>query len=686
MPTLEIQGRRVQVGEEFRSLTPQQQQQTVNEIASTFMPDDRSIDKRTGAPAGVRASVGSLTKPEDRLTQMQKYYPDAQPYEDENFVFTNPKTKRPTLYNPPGFDVVGDTASVIPEIYETVGGALGGVAAGAAATPAAIPTGGLSYLAVPAGIGLGAAAGKELGQRHVQWMTGAEDTRTIPETLTDAAMTAGVNTAGSKIGELVARGGKSAFGAVRNAVRPRVPGRTPMDEFATTGVRPTAGAVTGNRGTQMIERGLGNTPGGGPVMQNVAREQSDQFSHGIDSLTQGLPRTEQGAGATVRQASKDATSRFEKRQGDLYETAYDAIGRDTPTQTPNTSSLLYDLLDQRVRARGSRNDVLSPVIARIQGVVKAGAKGMDFESIRRLRTDIGRMLKAPLQGRSESAQQDSLNALYGALSKDIELAAETAGPQAKHLLRVADRYTRFNLTVNSKLWDKVATLDADEKVWRFATGEAQKGGTLLRKLRANFTPDEWDTVAATVIDRLGQANPGASRAASAGSELGGDAADFSVAKFVTSWEKLSPEAKAALFGGRRYADLRRSLDSFVDVGKRLKDVDAMGNPSGTARNMLVAGGITGAGAALYYGDPKSAVGILMGGVLAPRITAKLITSPAFVRWLTTTTNVAKQNPNNLPAMIGRLTAIARAEPELAQEIGSLQAELGQSLSESKSQR
>jgi hypothetical protein len=680
MPTLEIQGRRVQVGEEFRSLTPEQQQQTVNEIAATFLPDDRSIDKRTGAPAGVRASVGSLTKPEDRLRQMQKYYPDAQPYEDENFVFTNPKSKRPTLYNPPGLQM-GDVASVIPEIYEAVGGTLGGVGAAAAATPAAVPTGGLSYLGVPVGIGLGAAAGKELGQRTVQYFSGAEDTRTIPEQATDIALTTGLNTVGAKAGEMVAQGAKKAFGAVRNFVRPRPSGRTPMDEFATTGVRPTAGAVTGNRGTQMIERGLSNTPGGGPVMQEVAREQSDQFGRGIDDLTLGLGQTEQGAGATVRQASKDATLRFGRKQERLYDDAFGAIGRDTPTQTPNTSRLLYDLLDQRMRARGSRNEVLSPIITKIQGVVRAGSKGMDFDSIRRLRTDVGRMLKAPLQGRSESAQQDTLNALYGSLSKDIELAADAAGPQAKYLLKLADRYTRYNLTVNAKLWDKIAKLDADEKVWKFAVGEAQKGGTLLRRLRANFTPEEWDTVAATVLDRLGQANPGSARAASFGSELGGEGADFSVAKFVTQWEKLAPEAKVALFGGKRYADLRKSLDSFVEVGKRLKDVDAMGNPSGTARNMLVAGGLTGAGAALYYGDPNSAVGILMGGILAPRITAKMITSPSFVRWLTATGNVARQNPNNLPAMIGRLTAIARAEPALQQELAALQAELGQAISQ-----
>ena len=51
-------------------------------------------------------------------------------------------------------------------------------------------------------------------------------------------------------------------------------------------------------------------------------------------------------------------------------------------------------------------------------------------------------------------------------------------------------------------------------------------------------------------------------------------------------------------------------------------------------------------------------------MVAPRYAAKLITSPSFVKWLTTPLT----NPNGISAHLGRLVAIAVAEPELREAI------------------
>ena len=59
------------------------------------------IDQDTGAPAFVRAQVGG-SPTEDRLANIRRFYPDAAPYDDDNFIYTNPDTGRLTLYNPPG--------------------------------------------------------------------------------------------------------------------------------------------------------------------------------------------------------------------------------------------------------------------------------------------------------------------------------------------------------------------------------------------------------------------------------------------------------------------------------------------------------------------------------------------------------------------------------------------------------
>src|SRR5689334_21642542 len=78
-----------------------------------------TVDQSTGAPASVRLRVGG--SPEgDRLANLRKFFPDAVPYGSDNFVFTNPDTGKPTLYNPKGFDF-GDVASMGREVTTSVG-------------------------------------------------------------------------------------------------------------------------------------------------------------------------------------------------------------------------------------------------------------------------------------------------------------------------------------------------------------------------------------------------------------------------------------------------------------------------------------------------------------------------------------------------------------------------------------
>jgi DNA-binding transcriptional MocR family regulator len=55
-------------------------------------PSEKQIEMTTGAPLGVRAAVGSSTTSEDKLATLKKFFPDAQPYDKDNFIYTDPKT------------------------------------------------------------------------------------------------------------------------------------------------------------------------------------------------------------------------------------------------------------------------------------------------------------------------------------------------------------------------------------------------------------------------------------------------------------------------------------------------------------------------------------------------------------------------------------------------------------------
>ena len=112
------------------------------------------IDTR-GAPPVVRMAVGGAPEA-DRLATIRLYYPDARPFGQDNFIFTDPQTNRPTLYNPRGLDI-GDLYSIRPEAAEAIGGVLGG----ALAAPFAL-RGKSASVGIPAAAATGAADGREL--------------------------------------------------------------------------------------------------------------------------------------------------------------------------------------------------------------------------------------------------------------------------------------------------------------------------------------------------------------------------------------------------------------------------------------------------------------------------------------------------------------------------------------------
>jgi len=88
----------------------------------------QQIDEKRGAPSRVRMSVGASSKPEDKLSTLKKYYPDATVWGDDNFVYTDPDTKTKVLFNPEGLDM-GDVHENARMVAEFIGGSAAGTAA-----------------------------------------------------------------------------------------------------------------------------------------------------------------------------------------------------------------------------------------------------------------------------------------------------------------------------------------------------------------------------------------------------------------------------------------------------------------------------------------------------------------------------------------------------------------------------
>jgi hypothetical protein len=621
------------------------------------------IDRDTGAPARVRTLVGSAPI-DDRLANIQRFYPDARPYGDDNFLFTDPETGKATLYNPPGFDFVGDVASMGREISQTafsMGGAIVGTTvgmlSGAPGGPPGMLTQGQRLGAL--GAGMGSVIGGELFDISANVLAGRIDTRSPLRRTVEASTEFFAAASGERVGEIAGQALKRATGGGKRAAQ------TLVQKFRRLSIDPPAGAVSTSRTIATLEKTLEASPFSADVMQKQAERVIGQTQRAADDIVNaiGTPQTTQGAGEVIKQAAVKAAERFGFKQEAAYNAAFDLIGPDTPVAVATVRGLRETMETELARAPQSLKPSLGKAIRMLrmleQDAGVEGAEGLPFAALRQVRTMVGKNLDSPVLAGSTGAENASMKRVYAALTQDMSDAAKAASPEAAQKLAVADRYTRMFMNTAAKTLNKIGAFDTDERAFRYAMSAAKDGGTTLSRLRRNFTPEEWDTVAATVLNKMGLATPGAQDAT-------GQA--FSVNTFLTNWNRMSPEAKEALFGGTRYADIRPDLDTLVDVVSSLKSVERLANTSNTGRVMVTWMTIQALGGALAGmaagGDVESGAAGAATAAFAPRMAAKLITHPAFVKWLVTPVT----EPNMLAAHIGRLTAITVAHPEIEEEV------------------
>lgn len=617
-------------------------------------PIDSDIDKKTGGNWKARMRVGGVNM-KDKLATVKQHYPDAQLYGDDNILFTHPKTKRPTLLNPPGLDF-GDVPGVAREIAETVGSGLG-VAGAVALAPATLGT---SLVTIPAAAGAGGATAGALYDASMEHLWDVPDSRSATKRVIDTGVDFGANAIGQRAGDLINAGAKNLAGMGYDAFARATAGR--LADAASVGVDLPAGAATGSQVIQSAEQALANAPGSSSIIQprmQQAVNQVDDAARNIASKIGSSP-TKQEAGEVIVSGAKGAIDRFQSKQEVLYEKAYDLIGKDTPAFINSTQKLLGELQAELSAAPQSLAPHISGAIKQLENIVSDSLNGggIPFAAWREIRTAIGRNLADPLGSGATSAQNAAQKRIYAALSDDMDLTARTGGElseAASKALKKADRYTRYNKTRNIPLLEKLSKYEGEaEQALKFAMSGMRDGGSRLARMRRNLKPEEWDEVASHALANMGR---------------GADGGSFSVAKFITSMtDKLSPGASSALFGGTRYKQIGPLIRRLVSTGKSLKDADKMANNSGTGRALAYMSlfGVFGGGGYASADTTGAAAGIATS-ILAPRYAAKLITSPTFMRWMTTSINKAV-NPQGVTAQLAKLLAIGKGAPEIREEI------------------
>ncbi|MAO24619.1 MAG: hypothetical protein CMJ25_28055 [Phycisphaerae bacterium] len=680
-------------------------------LAQTELLD--SIDTKSGADAGVRAQVAAAQSPNDKIATLKKFFPDAIPVEvldpksgaarfgRGNFVFTNPETGTLTLFDEDvrlfGMPIptLGDFADAGPEIAETIGGIGGGIAGAAAAGTAASPT---VIGAIPAatagfvaGEGLGSAAAREAYIGILDYFGETEDTRTGVERLGDFSTTAAVNAAAGPIVSKIFNGVKFAVGGpIRYAVNSMdEAAKGAMEKMKRTGMSsPTAGQVSGNPLVNLFEQYLAASPASVRIMKENAEKTLIELDEATAKLAgkYGGVRTTSEAADQVMGAAQAARARYDEQVNAMYDEVGDLIGDTVRSDAGATRKFQTKYLAQSKTATGAPD--LNPALEQAGRLLQDAADGvLDYNQLKNFRSSLLKTVRKAESQAALSRSEAKVKELIGYVTADLDnlvKAAQDANTDASvdifKKFKAANAFVKKNNRAGGdinfvdeviKKGDKEATA-----ALKYVIGGAKDSGERLEKLRRQFEPDEYNVISGYMLGKLGMPGAGAvggaldvseSMAREAGESMLGQG--FSPHTFVTRWEKISPEAKKALFGGTEYADLAPALDDLVFTLNRVgKTAQQMANPSGTARII---------GAMGTFGPLAAETGKLIGGdgfefglsgLIAPYASAKLMTNPSFVKWLSEGVEIAAFKPNSFGQHIRRLVQISEVNPDIRDEV------------------
>ncbi len=605
-------------------------------------PDIADLDRNLRVPKSLRVEVGALHKPEDRLKAIRKTFPNAQPYGEDNFIYTDPETGRTGLYNPEGLDW-GDWGSLLPEVGEMVGAGVGAVggALGAGAAGSVVPvlgTGAGAVTGAMAGAGTGGAAGKDVVERGINWLYGNEDTRDTGEYIRDKAIDAGVNAAGEGVGRGVVAGFKAGKrgidGLIAGKADDAVEAAGRYNAYKEAGVEPTAGMVTGTTRTTAREGRLLADPS-----SRVARAHEladDILDKRYTGLVDGVagPRgvtTPEGAGAALQEAGTQARDFIKGRINDAYDQT-DTLLRDARSPGNNVRELLDNL--QKEKAAFGRSAELNkgPVI---DGAIKQADalstdsvfNGVPFGDLKETRTAIGNLAFG--NSGASAYEQNLYKRLYGAITADMDDAAKQAGQAGIDSLQAAEKANREYVKqggTKDLLKPLVKEADPIKPYQTFQRYVREGNATALDRMRteigASGGDEQWRQTVGTMLDNMGR------KADENGIEV------FNPKKFFADFNKIPDNVKDVMFKGTDLEKYRADLDKLHKIA-----AFRSANPSKATRsnwgNKLLDIGMSGLGS-ITGGPWGAAAGAVVRPVkefAANAYMDRLLVDPEFVGWL-----------------------------------------------------
>lgn len=431
-----------------------------------------------------------------------------------------------------------------------------------------------------------------------------------------------------------ATGAAALRGAVRGTSGQQMRGN--IADFNALGASPSVGQASGNRLIQGAENLLAGGPTSAGVMGRFAERQADDIGGGLQRLADDFQRnaSAEKAGRAVQAGVETYGKNVAAQRRALYWDADRHIPAGAGSPMQNTTQTLTSLTTPNPGAVETTGRMVNPKLKQmlddLQADIEAGGGQVPYEALRKIRTSVGEQMNDFSMTPDTPAVQ--LRALYSSLSRDMEAVAKAAGPEAERAAKRANNYTRLSSGRLEHLQGVVDKAGGGEAVYNAVLAGSKDGGTRLREVMQSLPKGSQEALTAAVIKRMGMPTAG---------QAGADAAEqFSAATFLTNWNRVSPEARRALFD-RHGPEFSRNMDRIASVADNLKSgAKVFANPSGTANRA----------AAMTYGaslvasmfDPTMATTatLLATGAGANGV-ARVLTSPRAVRWLARATKAPK---------------------------------------------
>jgi len=433
-----------------------------------------------------------------------------------------------------------------------------------------------------------------------------------------------------------------------------------VDDFARAGTTPTAGQAVSNIVAQGGESILAKVPGSAGRLARVYDRQQAQIGQRLTQIADNLApgANPESAGRAVQGGINQFVAGSKQKAEQLFNEVDRFVPGQSAVPVQNALQTAKQLSTPVAGAPTVGASLVNKKIASIAQALEADAGqtgALPYQALKELRSAVGREAFST-DMLIDAAPRAQMKQLYGALTEDMKQAAIAAGPQAE---RAFNRANGFYSALNQRVDDFLNGLSnkvEPAKVFAALQSNSREGGQMVNAVMRSLNPQERKVVVSAVLQKMGKALSGKQ------DDLG---EVFSTETFLTNWDKLTPRAKQALFQGQ--AGLSDDLNAIAAASSRIRDArQILANPSGTAQASLRSGAVVASATGAVTGQWW--IPLTIGATAASANGgARLMSSPAFVRWLAAATRSNKADALNA---IARLPVVVKEDPSLKEDIAA----------------